>query len=82
VHWKRIFNFFCSCSDGDSDDDPTAIQQQGEAEPSVPSTPAFVVGNPIRIINVLGFNSPSVAPLATASAPPPPYNPDVRYEVT
>lgn len=79
VHWKRIFNFLCSCSDDDSDDDPTAIQQQ--AEPSVPSTPASVVMNPTRIINVLGFNSPSVAPLE-ASAPPPPYNPDARYEVT
>jgi len=81
VHWKRIFNFLCSCSDDDSDDDPTAIQQQ--AEPSVPSTPAYVAVNPTRIINVLGFNSPSVtvAPLE-ASAPPPPYNPGARYEVT
>ena len=78
VHSKRIFNLFC-CSADDSDDDPTAIQQQ--TEPSVPSTPASVAVNPTRIINVLGLNSPQVAPLE-ASAPPTPYNPEARYEVT
>lgn len=76
-HWRRICNILCCLAD-----DSNVSRQQ--AEPSEHSTPAMsrpaLLPNPTRIINVLGFSSPSVSP-REPTAPPPPYNPATNYEV-
>ena len=80
VYWRRICDMLCCSADDSGTNHP-------QAEPSESSTPAMprpaaVLPNPSRIINVLGFSSPSVTPPEpTAPPPPPPYNPATSYEV-
>lgn len=78
VHWRRICNMLC-CSADDSDADHPQAEPSESSTPAMPR-PAADLPSPTRVINVLGFSNPSIAPLEP-TAPPPPYNPATNYEV-